>query len=179
MQLPLQFQDNNGKVVAVFDGVTFRYEHPYHPDRWITIRKLLKNRLLVQMDPTERRTQSGLLWLPDKKARRPQVGRILMKTPTYWDYLAREWRSTDEFKMGDRVLFRPVSGMPLYFGSQFEVWFFQPDSIMALLEVTSTTLSHQMPYTELPTSTDEYPEDSEEDEQDLVSNKEMGFNEFR
>lgn len=177
LKLPLQFKHNE-RVVGIFDGKTFRYEHPYHENRWIVIKSLIRNRLLVQMDVRSKKTPSGLLWLPEKKIQSSQVGTILMKTPTYWDYFAKRWCPTDEFEMGSRVIFRPTSGFPLYYGHEFAVWFFRPGSILALVEHDEGLAPHQMPITPFVTEEDTYPEiDSEDDTQEVYSNEEMGITE--
>lgn len=167
LRLPVEFKNSDGRITGIFDGKEFYYEHPYREDDWLSIKSLVRNRLLVMMDPKSEKTPSGLLWLPHKKIQSSQVGTILMKTPTYWDFFAEEWRSTDEFKTGSRVLFRPTSGMPLYYGKSFTVWFFRPGSIMALLENDEGVARHHMPITPFATEEDEYPEEGTDADFDI------------
>ncbi len=177
LELPLEFRRNeDGPVTAVFTGEVFRYEHPYYPGKWIAITSLIRNRLLVRMDVRSKKTPSGILWLPDKKIQSSQVGTILMKTNTYWDYFSEEWRDTDEFEMGSRVIFRPTSGIPLYYNQKFAIWFFRPGSIMAMLEKDEHLAPHEMPITPFATEEEEYPEiDGEDDDQHAYSDEEMGI----
>jgi len=169
LELPMEFEDEYGEITAVFDGETFRYRHPYYENKWITLTDLIRNRLLVRMDPKAFKTPSGRLWLPPQKIQSSQIGTILMKTPTYWDYFSEQWMPTDEFEVGSRVIFRPTSGLPLYYGRSFTVWFFRPGSIMALIEKDEGREPHQMPVTPFATEADEYPEiDSDADTQEIV-----------
>ena len=159
----LQIKNDDGKVVAYMaEGGEFCYEHPYKEGHWLAVKRLITNRLLVLMDKHSLKTPSGLLWMPDKKIQTSQVGTILMKTDRYWDFFAREWRSTEEFDVGSRVLFRPTSGMPLYYGSKMTVWFFRPGSIMAMLENDEGTATHDMPITPWAQKEEDYPEGEDE-----------------
>ena len=163
IELPMLFKNDAGETTAIFDGATFMYRHPYYEKKWITIKKLVRNRLLVRMDVKSKKTPSGLLWLPSKKIQSSQVGTVLMKTPTYWDFFSEKWCSTDDFGIGSRVLFRPTAGMPLYYSSSFTVWFFQPGSIMAFIENEENVPTHAMPITPFMYEETQYPEGGDDD----------------
>jgi len=175
LELPMEFKDENEKVTACFDGEVFWYEHPYYPGKIMTIVRVVHDRLLVRMDEKALRTPSGLLWLPPKRVQSSQVGTVLMKTASYWDFFDKRRCSTDEFEIGARVIFRPVSGIPLYYGKTFTVWFFRPGSIMAFLTDGDDLEPHQKPITELAVEDTEYDEIGSDESEGIYSDEDMGI----
>ena len=173
LELPMEFKDDNDRVTAAFDGEVFWYEHPYYPGKHIVIKRVVHDRLLVRMDEKAKKTPSGILWLPPKRVQSSQVGTVLMKTATYWDFFDKRRQSTDEFEVGSRVIFRPVSGIPLYYGKACTVWFFRPWSIMAFLEGGEDLEPHQKPITELASEETEYDEIGTDEEEGIFSDGEM------
>lgn len=159
-------KDNEVVVRYGNDGSFFEYKHPYYDNKYIKITRMLKNRMLIRMAPKAEKTQSGLLWLPPKFTKRSQVGTVIMKSDEYWDFQAKEWR-VNEFQPGATVLFRPLSGIPLYFNTEVEFWFFKPGSIMASIQGLADDPSKN-PFTPIGPEADErYPEDSEVDDEDV------------
>jgi co-chaperonin GroES (HSP10) len=162
-------KNDEGQVAAKYDshGSYFSYKHPYYENKWVTITRMLRNRVLILQDPKATKTASGRLWLPNKAIQRSQVGTILMRSDEYWDFFAKEWR-VNEFEPGDKVLFRPISGLPVYYGSKCEVWIFRPGSMMGLLENTEGLKPHELPQTPIPTEQSDYPYEEGDDDEDIV-----------
>lgn len=162
------FRNEDGKVVAYRGATGFHYAHP-RTGREITITKVCQDRLLVKMDKVSDRTPSGLLFIPDQAKRKPQVGTVVMHgdyTREYWmekpqHRLTREEKRAInrhypvEFEEGDRILFRPVSGMPLYWDMSVEIWFFRSAEILAIVD------EDKQPFT--PYDTNIHDDEEEED----------------
>lgn len=122
--------DLGQECFKIEDGVIW-YKHPYYGDWW-RIRRLLKDCLLVRMDRTPDVTKGGII-IPPKARRRPQQGIVLAKGAYYRDPDTGKKYPMDDFQVGDKILFKPLSGIPMYFNREIEVWFFRAASILGLI----------------------------------------------
>jgi len=110
----------------------FTYKHPHH-GRWMKIKRVLGNNLIVRLDQKATKSQTKLLFLPGSMVRRPFTGIVLMKGA------GKKTNDPDtipmnDFEVGQRLLFRPITGMPIYFDNDIEVYHFRAESIYAIIE---------------------------------------------
>ena len=119
-------------------GKFLSYCQPYysHRNKWYTIRqgRLFRDRLIVHMDERETITRGGII-IPDKSRRRPMTGVVILHgIGVFKTDEGQDFDMAAEITPGDRILFRPVAGMPIYWGTTQEIWHFRAGSILAKLE---------------------------------------------
>ncbi len=118
-------------------GEYLEYCHPFQvKPTWYRLEQgqIFSDRVFVMMVPAQERTPGGVI-IPDKSRRKPMIGTVIL----HGDGINEAYDGTVihlgvDFKAGDKVLFKPVSGQPLYWGKTQEIWHFRGGSFLAVLE---------------------------------------------